>query len=103
MPDSPFANLMPLLQLKQREKEQDQALSLAKLSNEIETYKSQVGALESLKKDKTAFLKDLSEGRNKKLESLQSLGVIFNKIKSEKNKVDFKGDAPEVAKTTFDR
>jgi len=103
MPDSPFRNLMPLLQLKQQREQNEQALSLHKLSNEIETYKSQMTALQGMKEDRQTKLDGLQEERADRLEKLQVLGVAFERIKKDKEINDVGGDSFKIGGITLDR
>ena len=102
MPDA-FKNLMPLLQLKQQREQNEQALSLQKLSNEIATYKSQMEALQGMKKDRQNKLDGLQEERADRLEKLQVLGVAFEKIQKGKEAEDVGGDSFKIGGITLDR
>ena len=102
MPDA-FKNLMPLLQLKQQREQNEQALSLKKLSNEIETYTSQMEALQGMKKDRQTKLDGLQEERADRLEKLQVLGVAFEKIQNAQTTTNVGGDSFKIGGITLDR
>ena len=103
MPDSPFRNLMPLLQLKQQREQNEQALSLHKLSNEIATYKSQMTALQGMKEDRQKTLDDLQKERADRLGKLQALSVVFEKIKKDQDDNSVGGDSFKIGGITLDR